>query len=103
MKKTRFIIVFVAILVALSVIFCACGKKRSENGNKETTTAGNENEVTTSNGSSDEVTTSKGNSNEVTTSKGNADQDTTEDKEETTLAGFVETEVVTMVEITIEE
>lgn len=82
MKNIKIIAVFVAILVALSVVICACGKNKTDNGN-ETTVGGND--------------------NEVTTSKGNSNNDTTEEPEETTLGGYVESEVITLVEVTIEE
>ena len=78
MKKIKIVALFIAVLVALSVVICACG------GNKKTD--GNE-------------TTVGGNANENTTDKGGAD----EDELETSLGGYVESEVITFVEITIEE
>lgn len=84
MKKIKIIAVFVAILVVISAVFCACGNNRTDNDNKETTAA-------------------SGNENEGTTSAGNSNEGTTAGQEDTTLGGYVESEVITMVEIPIEE
>ena len=98
MKNIKIIAVFVALLVTLSVVICACGNNKNKGGN-ETTVGGNANENTTVQGGADENTTVKGGADENTTVKGGADEDTTE----TALGGYVESEVITFVEITIEE
>lgn len=88
MKKIKIIAVFIAILVALSAVMCACGGNKKDKGNE--TTAGNAHENTTND---------KGGAGENTSDKGNADGDTTE----TFSGGYVESEVITFVEVTIEE
>ena len=98
MKKIKIVALFIAVLVALSVVICACGGNKKTDGN-ETTVGGNANENTTEKGGADENTTDKGGANENTTDKGGAD----EDELETSLGGYVESEVITFVEITIEE
>ena len=97
MKNIKIIAVFIALLIALSVIICACGNNKGKGGNE--TTVGGANENTTAQGGADENTTVKGGADENTTVKGGENEDTTE----TALGGYVESEVITFVEITMDE
>ena len=97
MKNIKIIAVFIALLIALSVVVCACGNNKDKGGNE--TTVGGANENTIVQGGADENTTVKGGAEENTTVKGGENEDTTE----TALGGYVESEVITFVEVTIDE